>query len=115
MPVLQAMDGKFYDIPDDQASQFEVPREKVKDLLEKSGVPADAGRPWARPAARTGAAAWSGWRTERRSRCAAAFRAGPDLRHAADAELRTASRTDRSSRRPNRASRGRAVAKATAT
>ncbi len=45
MPVLQAMDGKFYDIPDDQASQFEVPREKVKDLLEKSGVPAAQGGP----------------------------------------------------------------------
>ena len=45
MPVLQAMDGKFYDIPDDQASQFEVPREKVKELLEKSGVPATQGGP----------------------------------------------------------------------
>ena len=43
MPVLQAMDGKFYDIPDDQASQFEVPREKVKELLEKAGAPAPQG------------------------------------------------------------------------
>ena len=45
MPVLQAMDGKFYDIPDDQASEFEVPREKVKELLEKSGAPAAQGAP----------------------------------------------------------------------
>jgi hypothetical protein len=39
------MDGKFYDIPDDQAAQFEVPRDKVKELLEKSGVPAPQGGP----------------------------------------------------------------------
>ncbi len=43
MPMLQAMDGKFYDLPDDQAAQFEVPREKVKELLEKSGAPAPQG------------------------------------------------------------------------
>ena len=45
MPVVQSMDGKFYDIPDDQASQFEVPREKVKELLEKMGAPAPQGGP----------------------------------------------------------------------
>jgi hypothetical protein len=43
MPVLQAMDGKFYDIPDDEAVQYEVPREKVKELLEKSGAPTPQG------------------------------------------------------------------------
>jgi hypothetical protein len=37
------MDGKFYDIPDDQAVQYEVPREKVKELLEKSGALAPQG------------------------------------------------------------------------
>ena len=45
MPVVQSMDGKFYDIPDDQASQFEVPRERVKELLEKMGAPAPQGGP----------------------------------------------------------------------
>ena len=45
MPVLQAMDGKFYDIPDDEAVQFEGPREKVKELLEKVGAPAPQGGP----------------------------------------------------------------------
>ena len=45
MAILRAMDGKFYDVPDDEASRFEVPREKVKELLEKSGVPAPQGGP----------------------------------------------------------------------
>jgi hypothetical protein len=43
MPMLQAMDGKFYDLPDDEAVKYEVPREKVKELLEKSGAPAPQG------------------------------------------------------------------------
>jgi hypothetical protein len=38
MPILQAMDGKFYDLPDDKAAAFEVPREKVKELLESAGA-----------------------------------------------------------------------------
>jgi hypothetical protein len=37
------MDGKFYDVPDDQAHAFEVPRDQVKALLEKSGMPAPSG------------------------------------------------------------------------
>ena len=45
MLVVRSMDGKFYDIPDDQASQFEVPRERVKGLLEKMGTPAPQGGP----------------------------------------------------------------------
>ncbi len=40
MPILQAMDGRFYDVPDEQAAQYEVPRDKVKELLDKAGVPA---------------------------------------------------------------------------
>ena len=40
MPILQAMDGKYYDVPDAEAAAFEVPREKVKELLQKSGMPA---------------------------------------------------------------------------
>ncbi len=40
MAILQAMDGKYYDIPDTEATAFEVPRDKVKALLEKSGMPA---------------------------------------------------------------------------
>ena len=43
MPILQAMDGKFYDVPDDQAETYEVPRDQVKSLLEKAGVPATQG------------------------------------------------------------------------
>jgi hypothetical protein len=43
MAVLRAMDGKFYDVPDDQASKFEIPRDQVKTLLEKSGAPGPQG------------------------------------------------------------------------
>jgi hypothetical protein len=49
MAILRAMDGKFYDVPDDQASGFEVPREKVKELLEKSGGPGPQGGPGGGP------------------------------------------------------------------
>jgi hypothetical protein len=31
------MDGKFYDVPDEDLQKFEVPRDKVKDLLSKAG------------------------------------------------------------------------------
>jgi len=39
MAILRGVDGKFFDVPDDQLETFEVPREKVKELLEKSGGP----------------------------------------------------------------------------
>ena len=45
MAILRGVDGKFYDVPDDQVAAFEVPREKVKELLEKSGAPASQGAP----------------------------------------------------------------------
>ena len=49
MAILRAMDGKFYDVPDDQATKFEVPRDKVKELLEKSGGPAPQSGPGGGP------------------------------------------------------------------
>ena len=45
MGVLRGPDGKFYDVPDDQLAKYAVPPEKVKETLEKAGVPAPAGRP----------------------------------------------------------------------
>ncbi len=47
MPILQSMDGKFFDVPDEQAHSFEVPRDQVKALLDKSGIapPAPQGGP----------------------------------------------------------------------
>jgi hypothetical protein len=45
MAILRAMDGKFYDLPDADAAKYEVPREKVKELLEKAGGPAPQGGP----------------------------------------------------------------------
>jgi hypothetical protein len=49
MAILRAMDGKFYDVPDDQATKFEVPRDKVKELLEQSGGPGPQGGPGGGP------------------------------------------------------------------
>ena len=43
MAILRSSDGKFYDVPDDEAHKYEVPREKVKDLLSKAGGPPSGG------------------------------------------------------------------------
>ena len=45
MSVLRGPDGKFYDVPDDQLASYAVPPEKVRETLEKAGVPAPAGQP----------------------------------------------------------------------
>jgi hypothetical protein len=45
MSVLRGPDGKFYDVPDDQLTKYAVPPEKVRETLERAGVPAPAGRP----------------------------------------------------------------------
>ena len=42
MTILQSMEGKYYDVPEDQAMAFEIPREQVKDLLAKAGPPPSA-------------------------------------------------------------------------
>ena len=39
MAVLLSMEGKYYDVPDDQVAAFEVPREKVRDVLAHSPMP----------------------------------------------------------------------------
>jgi hypothetical protein len=44
MAILRGLDGKFYELPDDKVKSFEVPREKVKALLEKHGLPVQQGR-----------------------------------------------------------------------
>lgn len=43
MTILRSSDGKFYDIPDEEAHKYEVPREKVKELLSKAGGPPQGG------------------------------------------------------------------------
>jgi hypothetical protein len=51
MAVLLSMEGKYYDIPDDQAASFEVPREKVRDVLAHAApAPSAQGGPGAGPA-----------------------------------------------------------------
>ena len=45
MTILQSMEGKYYDVPDDKAAAFEIPREKVKELLAKAGPPSPQGGP----------------------------------------------------------------------
>lgn len=44
MSVLRGPDGTFYDVPDDQLTTYKVPPEKVRETLEKAGVPAPAGQ-----------------------------------------------------------------------
>lgn len=51
MAILRALDGRFYEVPDDQAGKFAVPEDKVKDKLDQAGVvnegppPPDEGPP----------------------------------------------------------------------
>jgi hypothetical protein len=45
MSVLRGPDGKFYEVPDDQLTKYAVPPEKVRETLERAGVPAPSGRP----------------------------------------------------------------------
>jgi len=45
MAILRALDGKFYEVPDNEASKYEVPRDKVKELLAKAGGPPPSGQP----------------------------------------------------------------------
>jgi hypothetical protein len=49
MTILRSIDGTFYDVPDDQAKGFAVPREKVKELLAKAGLPHPAQGPGSAP------------------------------------------------------------------
>lgn len=36
MAILRSADGKFYDVPDDELANYEVPAEQVKGLLSAS-------------------------------------------------------------------------------
>jgi len=45
MAILRGLDGTFYELPDDKAKSYEVPREKVKGLLEKHGLPVKQTQP----------------------------------------------------------------------
>ena len=45
MTILQAVNGTFFDVPDDKAASYEVPAETVSHLLDKSGPPARQGSP----------------------------------------------------------------------
>ncbi|MCG8559520.1 MAG: hypothetical protein MI824_06960 [Hyphomicrobiales bacterium] len=37
MAILRSVDGKFYEIPDEELGQFEVPAEKVNELMAAMG------------------------------------------------------------------------------
>jgi hypothetical protein len=39
MAILRSLDGRFYEVPDDQVSQFLIPEDRVKEKLEGSGAP----------------------------------------------------------------------------
>ena len=40
MAILRSVDGRFYEIPDDQVSKYLIPADKVKEKLEGAGAPA---------------------------------------------------------------------------
>ncbi len=44
MAILRALDGTFFEIPDDQIAKFKIPPEKLKDKLGAQ-APTDAGGP----------------------------------------------------------------------
>ena len=37
MAILRSVDGRLYDVPDDQLSDYEVPAEKVSELMAEQG------------------------------------------------------------------------------
>ena len=51
MSILRAMDGKFYDVPDDKMAAYAVPQDKLDTVLEQSGVMKPQGSPQGGPPA----------------------------------------------------------------
>jgi hypothetical protein len=43
MAILRSVDGRFYEIPDDQLSKYLIPEDKVKEKVQAAG--GDAGPP----------------------------------------------------------------------
>src|SRR5271165_3581369 len=43
MAILRSLDGKFYEIPDEQVAKFLIPADKVKDKVQSA--PAEGGQP----------------------------------------------------------------------
>ncbi len=39
MAILRSVDGRFFEIPDDQVEKYLIPADKVKEKLESSGAP----------------------------------------------------------------------------
>jgi hypothetical protein len=39
MAILRSVDGRFFEIPDDQVEKYLIPADKVKQKLESSGAP----------------------------------------------------------------------------
>ena len=45
MAILQSIDGRFYQVPDDVLAQHLVPADQVGELLKTAGAGAPAGQP----------------------------------------------------------------------
>ena len=43
MAILRSVDGRLYDVPDDQLGNYEVPAEKVSELMAEAGDEPEAG------------------------------------------------------------------------
>jgi hypothetical protein len=61
MAIVQSVDGKFFEVPDDKLEKYAVPADKVKDLLKQAGVgPTAKGGPQGGPQGGPGGAKGGG-------------------------------------------------------
>jgi hypothetical protein len=53
MPILQSINGQFYDVPDRDADKFLVPADKVEETLRTAGITQPQQQPCCAPAGPT--------------------------------------------------------------
>ncbi|MBI5396143.1 MAG: hypothetical protein HZA91_12675, partial [Verrucomicrobia bacterium] len=51
MSLMKSIDGRLYNVPDEEAARFLIPADKVADRLKEAGIqmPAGAGQPGSQP------------------------------------------------------------------
>lgn len=45
MAILQSIDGRYYQVPDEELAQYKVSADQIGELLKQAGVGAPAGKP----------------------------------------------------------------------
>lgn len=43
MSLMKSIDGRLYNVPDEQAAKYLIPADKVAEVLKEAGLPAPAG------------------------------------------------------------------------